>query len=141
MNLRALLAIPIAVSLVACSPPPEPEASSREEAMKICHTELDAKMEEIEKERQLVKENPKILEYNNPLDSDIEWSFLHSNEYETVLFIQAYCKPSRNKKFKGFWYVTGYLEYLTIPTDKSFVKDETEVNKVALSYATNWKED
>lgn len=139
--LRSLLAIPIALALTACYPHPEPEASNREEAMKMCIAEVDEKMEEILEEVKLVKKYPERLNFEDKdYKKDVNYSWLHSDKYDDVKLIRSYCKPAKNQKHKGYWYVTGYLEYLTIPKEGS-LRMETELHKSALSTGTSWKED
>ena len=54
MKLRALLALPLVLATIACSTPPEPEptASSREEAMRLCGEKLDTHLAAIDKENE-----------------------------------------------------------------------------------------
>ena len=142
MNLlRPLLAIPIAISLTACYPPPEVDASNREEASKICFAELDEAMKEILEEVKLVKKHPeRLILGEKDYGKDINYNFLHTDKYDEVRLVRTFCLPAKNQKYKGYWYITGFLEFLVIPKEDS-IRMETELKKVVLSYGTSWKED
>lgn len=139
MKLRALLALPVALAVVACSTPPEIEAENRAEAMRICAAENDKEFRKVEQERQLIKDKPYLFDMDREdFYDNFKWSFLHSDEYEDVSILQTYCQPGKNSKHAGYWYVTGYIEYLKQPTELH--NGDSEVKKVISSYPTTWKE-
>lgn len=152
MNLRALLAISIAWSLVACSSPPsrEPTASNREEAMRKCHAENEKTMKVIEKQTELANKFPERMRFGPNHLKGIDSAYLGvlPNQFKTVRFIRTYCQPSTSmgkKSFKGLWSVAGYLEYLITPTEKAekefvFEDSDSKVDRRVLSY-NSWKED
>ena len=139
MKLQSLLAIPFVIGMAACSSPPEIEASSRADAMRICAAENETVLRKIEQERQLIKDKPYLFDRDREDYYDtFEWDFLHSDEFDTVSILQTYCQPRPNSKHNGYWYVTGYIEYLREPTDK--YPGSSEVDKVITSYPTSWTE-
>ena len=136
-----LLAVPLSLGLMACGSPPEIEAANREEAFKICLDEVDEAMNKIRAERSKAVANPSLADFEtNPnFHSDFRWSFLLDDEFNNVEIIQGYCSPSKNTKFSGYWYVTGYIEFLKRPTSKS-ITVQSELDRVVASYGTAWKE-
>ena len=137
--LTALLALPLGLGMTACSKPVEITASSREEAMDKCMADAKAAMKQANQERARAKADPKSADFDtNPnYYDDYRYTFLLDSEWETIEITQVYCAPRPNKKHKGYWYNTGYLEYLKRPTDKAFGV-ETEVDRVIVSYGYNW---
>jgi len=122
MKLRALLALPLVLATIACSPPPEPTASSREEAMGLCGEKLDVWLAEIDKEKKLYQSE--YARYQKMWDEDFgtfidtfsNWIFF-SDDNERITIIRGYCQLTPNKKHKGLWHTTGYVEYLRQPLD------------------------
>lgn len=141
--LRHLLAIPIAVSLVACGgTPPEPDASNREKAFELCLAELKEKIIEINEEKELVTKYPERLDRESEdYGKGINYSFLHSDDDRDIRFVQVYCKPYSNSKYKGYWYWTGTYEYLVVPSLDDLLISESEVRKLNVTDTYSWKED
>ena len=139
MNLRPLLALPLVLGIAACSKPPEITASSREEAMDKCMDEAKAALEQAYEERDRAKADPESADWdtNKNIYNEYRWTFLLDDDYETIQITKVYCRPRPNKKHKGYWYNLGYLEYIKHPTEKSI--EETEVDKVIVSYGYTWK--
>ena len=117
MKLQSLLALPFIIGLAACSEPPEIEASSRAEAMSICAAENDAVMRKVKQERQLIKDKPYLFDRDrDDFHDNFTWSSLHSDKWDDVTILKTYCQPNKGSKNDGYWYVTGFTEYLTEPT-------------------------
>ena len=141
MKLQCLLAIPFVIGIAACSSAPTIEASSRAEAMAICASENENVMRQVKKEQQLIKAKPSLFDRDREdFYDNFEWDFLHSDKFETVTIIKTYCQPRPKQNHKGIWFVTGYIEYLTVPTESDILGGDSEVKKVITSYPTAWKE-
>ena len=137
MNLRALLAIPVALSVAGWWSPPKTDVSNRAEAEKKCFAEIDVAMKEIAKEKQLIKTRPEL--FNSKRDDHYDnfpWAFLHSSKYDKISYIRSYCSPSQNKKHKDIWIMIGYYEYLRTPKGGG----KSEVKTTIISFPTSFKE-
>jgi len=139
MKLAALLAIPLALAVTACGPPPELTATDREDAFNKCLAEVGEELEETERVRQLAKDKPHLKDSSRDdyYDNFGLKGFLITDEYEKVSIIRGYCAPTRTKH-KGYWSNLGYIEYLTQPLTGL---GDTEVKKVIVSYGFTWAEE
>ena len=140
MKLRALLTLPLALAVVACSTPPEITATSRDDAMEQCLADLDVALEQIEREQQTALNNPRLasFETNPNYYETFQWNFMLPDEFGTVEVVRAYCKPFEYSKHKGIWGNTGFIEYITRPSAKH--PGPSEVSEVIASYGYQWKE-
>lgn len=105
--------------------------------MRICEAENQEALKEIAKEKELIKNKPYL--FNDDRDDyydNFYWSSLHSSKFEDVTILKTYCQPRPKQNHDGYWFVTGYIEYLIVPTDGG----ESEVKKLITSSPTAWKE-
>lgn len=138
MNLRPLLALPVLLTMAACSTPPEVTASSRDEAFRLCMADVEEAVERVKADRQLAKDKPHLFDDNrDDYYDNFRYTYLISDEWETVTILNAFCKP-RPLKNKNYYSNLGYIEYLVQPTGKG-LRVESEVQQVIVSYGYTWE--
>ena len=110
--------------------------------MDKCLADGKAALKQVDEERARAKADPMSADFStNPhVYGDYQYGFLLDDEWQTIEITKIYCEPVPNKRHKGYWFNTGYLEYIKHPTAKAF-KVKTEVDRVIVSYGYSWKED
>lgn len=145
MKLRALLALPLVMATVACSsPPPEPDAANREEAMAMCDVELKKQLNKIAAERELYDSDPAY--YRQLEDDDYEkwsstfdYSFLLPTEFRRYDVLRGYCQQTANTKHRNVFHTAAYVEYLNFPFNSY---GESKVEKVYINEGSfTWHEE
>ena len=122
MKLRSLLALPLALAIAACSTPPEPTATDKEDALDKCDVKLGIALDEIKAERAKFDADPKRYQQLEEDDygafiSTFQWSFLLPTFYQDVDIIRGYCEVRPSSKFNGLYHASAFVEYLEVPDD------------------------
>jgi hypothetical protein len=117
---RVILSAILLILLSSCQRPPKVDVQGRDQAIKLCLERLERKIKE-------------------DLARD-KFSLLRSNEYDNVEILDSYCKPTRNDKFKNYWYAAGWVEYLKRPTEKYRDVSSNELKKVMFVLPISWRE-
>lgn len=127
----------VAISLLAGCTPPKPDFQTRKAALNHCLSENEKALKEILAEAKLIKDNRELFDRKREdFYDNFKWSFMHTDKWTKVEITQAYCKPSRSKKWPEIGYLTGYIESIERPNDGKW--GETKVEKVISSYPSTF---